>query len=75
MGTRRSEYQRDSDDWYVEPDWTVDLLLDALPQIDALHDPCAGRGTVVARALRRGFTRPAPISLTALAVSTTSATS
>jgi hypothetical protein len=55
MGTRHSEYDRDDADWYVEPDWTVDLLLDALPHIDALHDPCCGWGTIVACARKRGI--------------------
>jgi hypothetical protein len=55
MATRHSTYQRDAHDWYLEPDWAVDLLLDALPGITELHDPCCGIGTIVKRALHRGI--------------------
>jgi hypothetical protein len=56
MSVRHSQYARDPLNWYVEPDWCIDALLDALPDISVLHDPCAGIGTVVDRALARRLT-------------------
>jgi hypothetical protein len=55
MGTRHSEYDRAAEDWYVEPSWTVDILLDRFAFADGLHDPCCGWGTVVDTALARGL--------------------
>jgi hypothetical protein len=55
MPVRRSEYIREHHDWYVEPSWTADLLLDALPELDTFHDPCCGWGTIVSCGLRRGL--------------------
>jgi hypothetical protein len=55
MGERHSEFDRDADDWYVEPKWCVDRLLDLYPEIRALHDPCCGQGTIVDAALNRGI--------------------
>src|SRR5689334_9898169 len=54
MATRHSESVRAARDWYVEPSWCVDSLLDAR-DITVLHDPCCGRGTIVDVALRRGL--------------------
>jgi hypothetical protein len=55
MATRHSEYLRQADEWYCEPAWVVDALLDALPNLAAVHDPCCGVGTVVDAAIRRGL--------------------
>jgi hypothetical protein len=54
MATRHSEYKRIPDDFYSEPPWVADALLDHLP-LHALHDPCCGFGTIVTAALRRGI--------------------
>lgn len=53
MGERHSEFERDADDWYVEPRDVVERLLDRVP-LDGLHDPCCGCGTIVAVARERG---------------------
>lgn len=53
MGERHSEFERDSDDWYIEPDWCVQRLFDRYPDVSAIHDPCCGRGTIVDVALSR----------------------
>lgn len=42
-------------DWYIEPDWAVELLLRAEPFMGRIHDPAAGRGTVVRVARRMGL--------------------
>lgn len=55
MGERHSEFVRDDDDWYVEPEWCVHRLLDRYPELTALHDPCCGQGTIVDVALTRGL--------------------
>jgi hypothetical protein len=55
VSVRHSGRERDRLNWYVEPGWCVDALFDALPDLRALHDPCAGGGTIVDRALARGF--------------------
>jgi hypothetical protein len=54
MGERHSEFDRDKNDFYVEPSWCVDRLLARYPEITSLHDPCCGRGTIVDAALKRG---------------------
>jgi hypothetical protein len=54
MGERHSEFERDKDDFYVEPEWCVHRLLDRYGDVRALHDPCCGRGTIVDVARERG---------------------
>lgn len=51
-------YKREHDDWYVEPTWCVDALIEALPwsrRIDTIMDPCCGGGTVPDVFAARGF--------------------
>jgi hypothetical protein len=57
MSSRASGYKRVQHDYYVEPTWAVDLLFDAVDfgRLGPLHDPCAGRGTIVDAALKRGL--------------------
>ena len=55
MAERHSEFERETDDHYVEPSWCVERLLDCYPDLSALHDPCCGFGT-----MRSGF-RSKPI--------------
>lgn len=45
MGERPSEYERDENDWYVEPEWAVRALKDRVSFV-AVHDPCCGMGTI-----------------------------
>lgn len=46
MGERHSEYGRDGEDWYVEPEWCVEILKARIPLIGHIHDPCCGMGTI-----------------------------
>jgi hypothetical protein len=46
MAERHSEYERDADDWYVEPVWAVDRLAERVTFDGAIHDPCCGKGTI-----------------------------
>jgi hypothetical protein len=46
MGERPSEYVRDDNDWYVEPDWCVEALKVRVPFFGQIHDPCCGMGTI-----------------------------
>lgn len=55
MGERHSEFARDDDDWYVEPEWVVDRLFDAYPGLELIYDPCCGVGTIIDVAHRRGL--------------------
>ena len=53
---RASGYARATDDWYAEPAWCVDLLLDREPFASSVWDPCAGSGNIPQRCLARGIT-------------------
>lgn len=46
MGERLSEYERDKNDWYIEPSWCVDALRDSCKFYGRIHDPCCGIGTI-----------------------------
>lgn len=46
MGERPSEYNRENDDWYVEPGWCVELLAKHIKFNGSIHDPCCGMGTI-----------------------------
>jgi hypothetical protein len=52
---RRSGYERVDGDFYVEPPWSVHLILDAEPIEGEVLDPCCGIGTIVAACLSRGI--------------------
>jgi hypothetical protein len=57
---RRSGYKRVKHDWYREPPWLVDQMLDQLeadnePFIGEVLDPCCGGGTIPARLIARGI--------------------
>ena len=39
-------HRRHREDWYTEPSWTVDLLLDAEPFAGFTWDPACGSGTI-----------------------------
>jgi hypothetical protein len=53
MSTRHSAFLRAELDFYCEPAWSVDLLLDRIPMPGGLHDPCCGLGTIVDTATDR----------------------
>ena len=46
MGERPSEYERDVNDWYVEPAWCVQALASRVEFSGGIHDPCCGSGTI-----------------------------
>lgn len=54
MAERHSEFARAYEDFYVEPAWCVERLLERYPGVTQLHDPCCGSGTIVDTAHRRG---------------------
>jgi len=41
------DWDRDQNDWYVEPAWCVDLLLDAERFVGSVWDPACGGGNIV----------------------------
>ena len=55
MAERHSEHSRASDDWYVEPAWCVEVLLDRVEFIKGFHDPCCGLGTIPLAGRARGL--------------------
>jgi hypothetical protein len=57
---RRSGYEREEHEWYVEPPWSVHQILDQLtaegrPIEGVVLDPCCGGGTIVSVCLSRGL--------------------
>jgi hypothetical protein len=46
MSEGRSAYARAADDWYVEPPWVSERLLDAERFDGGAHDPACGVGTI-----------------------------
>lgn len=52
---RDSGYERVRDDWYREPPWLVDALLDVEPFVGGILDPACGGGTIPGRCLARGL--------------------
>lgn len=46
MGERPSEYDRDKNDWYIEPEWCVTALKSRIEFVGLSHDPCCGMGTI-----------------------------
>ena len=50
-----SRFERAEADWYLEPRWTVDLLLDAEPINGVVYDPACGSGNIVRACLERGM--------------------
>ena len=54
-GRKTSNYERDADDWYVEPRWCVDLLLDAESIEGMVYDPACGGGNIVNACRERGI--------------------
>ena len=55
MGTRNSGYDRASQNWYQEPPQCAQVLLNEVPFAGGVHDPCCGKGTIVAVAQSRGI--------------------
>jgi hypothetical protein len=48
-------HERDARDFYVEPEWAVELLLNVEPFAGWIFDPFAGSGTIVRVAKRHGL--------------------
>lgn len=53
---RGSGYERNADDWYVEPPWIVRGLLAAETFTGSVWDPCCGRGTIPRVCAKAGLT-------------------
>jgi hypothetical protein len=49
------KWTHDPNDWYVEPKWSVDLLLDEMKYEGTILDPACGMGTIVNACLSRGL--------------------
>lgn len=54
VGKKTSSFEREVDDWYVEPGWTVDLLLSAISFTGSIWDPACGAGTILKACQRAG---------------------
>jgi hypothetical protein len=52
---RASGYERVATDWYIEPAWTVDALLDAEPFPGQSWDPSCGAGNIPRAMQARGL--------------------
>jgi hypothetical protein len=52
---RCSGYPRNENNFYVEPRWAVDIMLDAVAFDGEVLDPCCGIGTIVSACLDRGI--------------------
>lgn len=48
-------YERNDDDWYVEPEWCVEGLFEKIPFQGMIHDPACGKGTIPFTAKRLGY--------------------
>jgi hypothetical protein len=55
MSEGRSAYARTADDWYVEPPWVSERLLDAERFDGGAHDPACGVGTIPGVLQSRGL--------------------
>ena len=53
---KHSGYGTDEYDWYVEPSWCTDLLLDHVDFSGTITDPACGAGTIPKALSSRGFT-------------------
>lgn len=49
------KHERSPEEWYVDPPFCTELLLDAVPFRGSIWDPCAGQGTIVEVCLERGL--------------------
>jgi len=48
-------FERHANDWYVEPSWCVERLIDWEGFHDGIHDPAAGIGAIVKAAHKKGL--------------------
>ena len=56
-GAKSAEtYDRQAEDWYVEPEWCTELLLDAVDFEGSIHDPACGQGNITKVCDARGMT-------------------
>ncbi len=53
---RNKRWERHPQDWYVEPEWPTERLLEAEPFEGPILDPACGLGRIVKVARRMGFT-------------------
>jgi hypothetical protein len=52
---QKGDYARAEGEWYVEPSWCVDLLIDAVDFARTIYDPACGLGTIPETFRRRGM--------------------
>ena len=52
---KASGYDRWANDYYVEPKWAIDGLLDVEPIRGDSHDPCCGAGNIPRAMIERGL--------------------
>jgi len=52
---RRSGYARNENNFYVDPRWAIDIMLDSVDFNGEVLDPCCGIGTIVSACLDRGI--------------------
>lgn len=52
---RASGYVRQADDWYREPRWSIDALLDAERFAGTIHDPACGSGNIPMACRAHGY--------------------
>jgi hypothetical protein len=55
IGNRPRVHKPGDPDFFIEPSWVVDLLLDAEQFICHVHDPACGIGTIVQACRKRGI--------------------
>lgn len=53
--SRNSGYQRNANDYYVEPACSVHALFDAEEFVGSIHDPACGGGNIPRIAIERGY--------------------
>lgn len=54
-GPAAERYPSEPHDWYVDPPWCTELLLDAVPLAGSVLDPACGIGTIPDACRRRGL--------------------
>jgi hypothetical protein len=55
MATRNSGFVRDPHDWYMEPAWCTELLLEREHFVGGIFDPACGAGTITKVCQEKGF--------------------
>jgi hypothetical protein len=51
----KSDYERAEHEWYVDPPWVTEALIDQIPFLGTIWDPACGRGTIPEVFRSRGY--------------------